>query len=336
MSDNDNISLVEKGSNLRFLVVEDDAAYSRYLEAMIGRCNPKNGGVDIVDNATDAVEALRNENYDICFLDFFLKNSTTGMDVLHAVHGATMQTAFVFITVHDSKEAAYQALTLGAMDYLVKARFDEFDMAKSISFSLFRKYREIALQAEALKDSLTGLGNKALFDEQLKQSLQRASREGNRLGVLMIDLDQFKPVNDQYGHQVGDELLRQVATRIVGETRSSDILARIGGDEFAAVLVKVNSPSDVTKIRDKMAHSIGYSAYKIDDMTIQVGASVGAAVFPDDGTNVSDLLRAADMRMYDAKQQKRIPTPPGPEKEDTRVAKKLVFENQSSEINIRW
>lgn len=322
MTGNDNISLVEKGTNLRFLIIEDEPVFAQFLESMINKCNPRHNGIVIVDNAADAISQLQNGVFDVCFLDFFLKNDTTGMDVLRAMNGRSILTAFVFITVHDSKETAFQALTLGAMDYLVKARFTEFDLAKSISFSLYRKYREVELQTEALKDSLTGLGNKALYEEQLRLSVERAARNGEQLGVLMIDLDKFKPVNDTYGHDAGDMVLKQVATRIVEETRSSDVVARVGGDEFAAVLVKVNSHEDVINIRDKLVRAIADKPYDVGGYTVEIGASVGAAVFPDDGQNIAELKRVADKRMYDIKQQShRAQMEPAPKRE----AKKYSF-----------
>ena len=256
------------------------------------------------------------------------------MDVLRTVHVETTLTAFVFVTVHDSKEAAFQALTLGAMDYLVKSRFTEFDLAKSISFSLYRKYREVELQSEALRDSLTGVGNKSLYEAQLRQSVERATRDGEQLGVLMIDLDGFKPVNDTYGHEAGDAVLQQVATRIVDETRSSDVIARVGGDEFAAVLVKVNSEKDVENIREKLAKSISDASYVVGNgQTISVGASIGAAVFPDDGRDVAELKRIADKRMYGIKKERerarlaQASEAHASRKEDTREIKKFSFGN---------
>ncbi|MBT3557619.1 MAG: GGDEF domain-containing response regulator [Rhodospirillales bacterium] len=334
MTDNDNISLVEKGANLRFLIVEDEPVFAQFLKTMIAKCNPKHQDIVIVDNAPDAIVELQQNSYDVCFLDFFLKNETTGMDVLRTVHVETTLTAFVFVTVHDSKEAAFQALTLGAMDYLVKSRFTEFDLAKSISFSLYRKYREVELQSEALRDSLTGVGNKSLYEAQLRQSVERATRDGEQLGVLMIDLDGFKPVNDTYGHEAGDAVLQQVATRIVDETRSSDVIARVGGDEFAAVLVKVNSEKDVENIREKLAKSISDASYVVGNgQTISVGASIGAAVFPDDGRDVAELKRIADKRMYGIKKERerarlaQASEAHASRKEDTREIKKFSFGN---------
>ncbi len=222
---------------------------------------------------------------------------------MQAVSGRNLTTAFVFVTVDSKKETAFQALTLGAMDYLIKANFTPFDLSKSIAYSLYRKFREIRLQTEALKDSLTGLGNRNLFNEQLNQAIARAKRDDEKVGVLMIDLDRFKPVNDKHGHLVGDELLKQVAERIVTETRGSDVVARLGGDEFAAVLIRVASREYLDRIRKKLAAAISDQPYKIDTHWLKIGASVGASLFPDDTENVHDLVHMADVHMYKEKEK---------------------------------
>ncbi len=302
MSVDDAILFAEKATDIRFLVVEDDPEYAAFLEAQINACAPTNEGIDIVEGAEKAISLLTENPYDVCFLDYYLKDGT-GLDVMQAVSGRNLMTAFVFVTVDTRKETAFQALTLGAMDYLIKAHFTPFDLSKSIAYSLYRKSREIRLQAEALKDSLTGLGNRNLFNEQLHQAIARAKRDNEKVGVLMIDLDRFKPVNDRHGHQAGDALLKQVAERIVGETRSSDVVARLGGDEFAAVLIRVSSREYLNQVRNKLATAINGQPYEVGKHWLKIGASVGASLFPDDTDNIHDLVHMADVRMYEEKEK---------------------------------
>ncbi len=304
MPTEDAILFAEKATDLRFLVVEDDPDYAVFMEAQINACAPKNGGIDHVAGAEEAISLLTENVYDVCFLDYYLKDGN-GLEVMQAVGSRNLATAFVFVTVDNKKETAFQALTLGAMDYLVKANFTPFDLSKSIAYSLYRKFREIRLQTEALKDSLTGLGNRNLFNEQLSQAIERAKRDNEKVGVLMIDLDRFKPVNDKYGHQMGDELLKQVAERIVTETRGSDVVARLGGDEFAAVLIRVASREYLDRIRKKLAAAIDGQPYKIDNRWLKIGASVGASLFPDDSSNIHDLVHMADVHMYEEKEKRR-------------------------------
>lgn len=286
---------------MRFLLVEHDRKYASRLKVMVASCCPQVTAIDISTDVHDAVIRLGTDYYDVCFLEYHLGEVSTGVDVLKAIRQSTPLTAFVFLTAHACKDAAFEALTLGAMDYLIKDRFTPFELAKCIAYSMYIKRREISLQKEALRDSLTGLGNKALFQAQLKQAAERAKRDNERLGVLVIDVDGFKTINDKYGHQAGDQLLQQIAERINNETRSSDVVARIGGDEFAAILIKPKSPTHVHAIGEKIEKALSAMPYNLGGKVIKVGTSVGSAVLPDDSADLDKLFFIADQEMYKRK-----------------------------------
>lgn len=152
----------------------------------------------------------------------------------------------------------------------------------------------------ALHDELTGLSNRRLFQDRLDNALARARRKGEPLGLLSIDLDQFKRVNDTFGHQAGDRLLRQVSARFARRVRSSDTVARTGGDEFCVILENPAGRTDA----ENVAHSLQCllnEPIQLGDHSIRVGASIGVALFPEDGENADSLCRAADLRMYAVK-----------------------------------
>lgn len=290
---------------MRFLVVERDDADAQRLRALIQDCCPGQVLVDHVTSAPNALKLLEARYYDLCFLEYQLDAASTGLDVLKVLHNANTQTAFVFLTAHANKETAFEALTLGAMDYLIKERFTAFELAKCIAFSMYLKRRESGLQKEALHDSLTGLGNKGLFEAQLLQAAKRAERDQEKLGLLVIDLDNFKAVNDKYGHKVGDQLLQQVSERIVKELRASDVVARIGGDEFAAILIKPKSAELIHSIAQKLEKELSATPYNINGTILKVGASVGSSILPDDNTNLDALFTLADKGMYQRKNTKK-------------------------------
>lgn len=290
---------------MRLLLVESDKIYADHLKQMIEACCDDGVVVEHVTTAHDALSRLRSTFYDLCFLNYQLDASATALDVLHKLHNANTLTAFVLLTDFANKEAAFKALTLGAMDYLIKERFTEFELAKCIAYSMYLKRREVGFQKEALRDSLTGLGNKGLFDAQLKQSALRAQRDNETLGLLVIDLDGFKSVNDKHGHKVGDILLQQVAERIVNETRASDIVARIGGDEFAAILIKPSSPDHVLDVAKKLEKAIASTPYNLNGKIVKIGASVGTSILPEDGQDLDRLFTLADKRMYKHKKAKK-------------------------------
>ena len=128
----------------------------------------------------------------------------------------------------------------------------------------------------------------------------RAKRNNHRLALLFVDLNDFKPVNDQHGHQTGDRLLRVVAQRLMGAVREVDTVARVGGDEFAVILEAIGDADDAAVVAAKIAESIG-EPFSIDRHTLSIGASTGIAIYPGDGDGVSSLLQHADAEMYRVK-----------------------------------
>jgi len=156
----------------------------------------------------------------------------------------------------------------------------------------------IAYMAE--HDMLTDLPNRALVTDRLRQALTSARRNLHRVALLYIDLDRFKPVNDIYGHAVGDLLLREAAARMRLCVRESDTVGRFGGDEFVVLLPHVESENDAVRVAEKIRHAIA-EPFRLGRLTLDVSASIGIAVFPHHGSDDVSLLLHADSAMYDAK-----------------------------------
>ncbi|ATE60203.1 GGDEF domain-containing protein [Thauera sinica] len=162
----------------------------------------------------------------------------------------------------------------------------------------------LELEHLAQHDTLTGLPNRALFDDRVNVAVATARREDARFALLFIDLDRFKPINDNLGHAAGDLVLRGVAGRILDIIRESDTAARIGGDEFVILLRNVHGREDAASVAQKLAHAIG-QPFEAGGRTVSVSASVGIALYPEDGTDVTTLSKHADRAMYRAKEQAR-------------------------------
>lgn len=153
----------------------------------------------------------------------------------------------------------------------------------------------------ASRDSLTGLLNRRAFRARMADSLARARRHGRRVGLIFLDLDDFKQVNDAHGHAVGDALLRRIGAHFTAVTREGDCAGRAGGDEFVMLLEDVGEPGNVRLLAERILGQI-----ETDDLGwlapgVEMGVSIGAACFPDDAHDVDSLLHAADCAMYDAK-----------------------------------
>lgn len=156
----------------------------------------------------------------------------------------------------------------------------------------------------AQHDPLTDLPNRLLFSDRLGQALAAARRDGHRLAVLFIDLDNFKPINDNLGHAVGDLLLQAVAQRTRAALRESDSVARVGGDEFIVLLPHVRDAQDVLALAEKLRDTLA-QPYDITPHRIAIAASIGAALYPEHGVDDIELLKHADEAMYEAKRQGR-------------------------------
>jgi diguanylate cyclase (GGDEF)-like protein len=153
---------------------------------------------------------------------------------------------------------------------------------------------------QALHDQLTGLANRTQFADALRQTVDHARQRRESVTIFYIDLDDFKPVNDAHGHEIGDRLLAAVGRRLKASTRASDVVARLGGDEFAVLLTSPASPIDA----ESMAHRLEGAfddPFTLDGHALVLTASIGRAVFPDDADSAGGLLRRADASMFQAK-----------------------------------
>jgi len=167
-----------------------------------------------------------------------------------------------------------------------------------------RKQLEDQLMKMAKYDSLTGLANRTLFHEFLQSSMDRSDRYQKNTAVMFLDLDHFKEINDQLGHEAGDQLLISVASRLEGCIRKVDMVARLGGDEFAVVLDDVRSQDDARAVAQKIL-TVLTEPHGLGDTSRKVGTSIGIAFYPENGNDADSLVKAADEAMYVAKKQGR-------------------------------
>lgn len=168
-----------------------------------------------------------------------------------------------------------------------------------------RKAMEERLARMAQFDTLTELPNRALFDDRLKHAIVQAKRDGNRLALMSIDLDRFKPVNDTHGHHVGDLLLQAVARRMQDCVRESDSVGRIGGDEFFILLPVIDHAADALTVAEKVRDALSQPFALEGLQPIGISSSIGITLYPDHADDVRLLYRHADQAMYRAKVQGR-------------------------------
>ncbi|NRR29619.1 diguanylate cyclase [Oxalobacteraceae bacterium] len=198
------------------------------------------------------------------------------------------------------------ALEAGARDFISKP-FDLLEVHKRIHNMLEVRllYKELAQYSKqqqelALHDPLTGLPNRRLLEDRIATTLQHAVRQQSKAAVMYLDLDGFKAINDTHGHACGDEILKQVAQRLVGNSRKDDTVARVGGDEFVIVLGSVSCLGDAQEPANKLIDVVS-EPYQVGALTLHLSTSIGIALYPDDADHVNALIAAADGALYDAK-----------------------------------
>ncbi|RDH86647.1 MAG: hypothetical protein DIZ78_07010 [endosymbiont of Escarpia spicata] len=167
-----------------------------------------------------------------------------------------------------------------------------------------QKRARAELEKLATYDQLTHLPNRRLLDSELRRRIEEASRFGQRLALLFIDLDNFKLVNDTMGHKAGDRLLQQVAMRLSSKLRKYDTLARFGGDEFILLMPRADKNAEVVAVAEKLAADF-ILPFELEGQEMFVTASIGISIFPEDGRDVDGLLKSADAAMYRAKENGR-------------------------------
>lgn len=180
-------------------------------------------------------------------------------------------------------------------------------MSELIAAAMFHaaRFETSELYHRATHDALTGLANRALYYDRLRQSLALARRHEERLAVLYVDMDDLKPINDQFGHRAGDAALKEIAHRLSTGRRESDTVARMGGDEFALILPRVSDKFVVLDYAQRLAARVERAVWSFESRPLPLRASIGQAVFPEDGTEMEVLLEHADQAMYRSKQQRK-------------------------------
>jgi diguanylate cyclase (GGDEF)-like protein len=167
-----------------------------------------------------------------------------------------------------------------------------------------RKAIEEHLDFLAHYDALTGLPNRSLLLDRLKMSVDRAMRNGSKVGLLYLDLDHFKEINDTFGHAAGDNLLKAAAQRMQSCVRDADTVARLGGDEFVVLLPDIRKAAAAAQVAGKLQSALT-PPYTIGDKPVSAVASIGISIFPDDHHELEVLLKQADAAMYEVKQNGR-------------------------------
>ena len=292
---------------MRVLIVDDDIIDRTSIKRVLNKNSPI-PMITEVDTAEEGLKQLSENHFDVVLLDYNLPKKNGIEFLLELKDSPTARnTAVIMMSTSEEEKLALECISSGAQDFLTKTEITAFRLRRAILSAqtradlereLYQSYQRTKKLAEC--DSLTGLANRYLFDESLVQSISDHDRSGNFLALILLDLDHFKYINDNYGHDVGDELLIKVTTRINSCLRGNELFSRLGGDEFSITLSNLLTPEDANIVALRILKSLE-APFHVGEITITSTASIGISLYPGDGDNATELFKHADIAMYRAK-----------------------------------
>ncbi len=248
--------------------------------------------------------ALVSGDHDVCLMDYRL-GPRDGIELIHELDGPDLVTPIIFLTGQDSRELDVKAMQAGAADYLVKGKIDALLLERAIRFALERQRLLQEMHRRSLLDELTGVLNRRGFEEQMNRELKLARRRNRSLVLMFMDINDFKGINDRYGHAEGDRALREVAELLGATFRASDIIARLGGDEF--VVVPLDSELRDIGIPERRLMRRLDERNATTTRPYPLVVTVGIAEFsPSEPCTLWELVSRADQHMYARKPRQPV------------------------------
>lgn len=287
-------------SPLHILLVEDSKGDALLIDKMINQGMSHACTIHKANTLAAALQIISENEFDVALLDRSLPD-VIEFSGLQNMQNMAPKLPIIFLTAYKDEAVALEAIEHGAQDYLFKDKMDSHMICRSIQFAVIRKQFETVLVTQANFDNLTGLANRMLFENRLQLGLARMKRQGGGVGVLFLDLNRFKQVNDTHGHAVGDRLLAEVGKRFIKCLRPYDTVARFGGDEFAVLVEGAVDDERCIVVAEKIIKQC-QQPFMISNQTLDIGISVGISTcIAGQIASGQELMYQADKAMYSAK-----------------------------------
>jgi diguanylate cyclase (GGDEF)-like protein len=293
----------------KILLIEDDQDDFILTRGLLSEIDSGHYHLDWAQTYQDGLKQIQSALHDVYLIDYRLGADDGLQLVRHAVQAGS-QAPIIMLTGQADRDIDMAAMQAGAADYLVKGHINGQLLERAIRYALERSRLLKEISELAAHDAITGLYNRRELQRFLDYELGRSKRYNHPLSFVMIDIDHFKDINDKFGHQVGDEVLRQIAQYLLSTARTCDLLARYGGDEFAIVMPETSADkahhgaerfqkifeTESTKIKHHEDSSLE---------NLKITLSIGVAEYPRDADTGNALIQAADQALYQAKCQGR-------------------------------
>jgi diguanylate cyclase (GGDEF)-like protein len=290
--------------DLRVLHIEDDLLDMRRVNTVLKKNPVYRIDYTHVPTMKDAVGVLGQQEYDLVFLDLNLPDGY-GLSLVKTVNSVVPDKPVIILSGNEDTQLMLEAIEHGAQEYLPKDQLNAGAILRAIRYALDRKRMEARLIHLSNHDSLTGLANRTLCKDRLEHALARARRQNTSVALMFIDLDYFKSINDTFGHEIGDQVLKQAAGRLRECVREDDTVARLGGDEFIVILEGLQSDDVVSYVAEKIIEALS-KVFVVGEFEVHITASVGISVHQGlDEVDADQLMKYSDIAMYQAKSEGR-------------------------------
>lgn len=285
---------------LKLLIVDDDDVDREKIRRMLG-ASACNATVEEAASVADSMIILDDHECDCVIVDYRL-GSEDGLTLLNNIRtNFGKRCAVIMVTGLGDEKIAAEAMRLGASDYLIKGNLESAQLFRAILSAIQRATLEQNIHDLAHYDMLTGLVSRHLLLDRLQQAINTIPRATQSAAIAFIDLDNFKPINDHYGHEAGDLVLVDISKRLKGTLRETDTTSRIGGDEFVLLLNDVGSSSWCEDLLKRILLRLNVPITLSNGYSVRVSASIGVSMITDPSLDAESYLRRADQAMYKAK-----------------------------------
>ncbi|MFA6216598.1 MAG: GGDEF domain-containing response regulator [Candidatus Omnitrophota bacterium] len=290
--------------SIKILLVEDNPGDARLLKEYLSLASSVRFEISYAGKISEALQKVGETHFDIILLDLMLPDST-GLETFHKIKGAAGGIPVVVMSGVSDETTAIQAVQEGAQDYLVKGQVEGHLLVRALRYAIERNRMQIALRSQSLVDDLSGLYNRRGFMSLAQQQIKLSRRTRRGFFIVFVDLDGLKKINDTYGHLEGDRALVTVANILKKTFRETDIVARIGGDEF--IVLAIDAADDTAEIiRNRTEENIKEHNAAAGSM-YQLSVSMGIVSFNSSSgpVTLNQLMEQADQALYKHKRSKR-------------------------------
>ncbi|MFH1994842.1 MAG: diguanylate cyclase [Nitrospinota bacterium] len=295
------IASYEDSDSINILLVDDDEDEYVFMKDLLSEVPNSHYDLTWTPSYNEALEKIKEGNYDVCIIDYKL-GERSGVELLREIGDYNPELPCVILTGLGNYFVDMEAMAAGAADYIEKGEVSASLLDRSIRYAIRGKQLEAKLRFQAIHDTLTPLYNRRCFVDQLNSTFQTALRYQTKLSLCIADLDNFKDINDLYGHSMGDEVLLYFSESIIENLREHDISGRFGGDEFSMFFPHTGSEQAVISLERIMEDMRNKEFRTESGETFRVTATFGLADITPETDNAKAFLEAADKSLYKAKE----------------------------------